>query len=496
MMKFPQFTLYIWFLILSNVLYAQKYDTVQIKQMLDDTELIINTAPSKAISLSQKIHKYSLEANFEYGQIESQVNIAHCYSYLKQFEKTIEAASKAENLAVKFKDYYGLTDALRLKALAYSSLGYHSNAKETNKQGLEATYKISELDLAYGQRGLLYESYATILFNEDASIDSITYYDKKSIESYLKVNKNDAPELLTSGYVNLASDFLAAKQLDSAEFYYKKAQKLAETLDKDYDKIQILCDLGVICQFRGNHKRAIVYLQDAILAAKKFKDPYALKNIYQHISKSYEAVGNYKNAVENIKLYTVLNDSLLNSEKKGLITPMKQIIKDKESDFKKTRKNLYIIISISVLFIVICLYGGMFFYRKFKKEKLTAHQIEKLLNEKMEQINSVQPNVESEKINDGDLKHVVELAINDEPGFFIKFQELYPEFTKKLLKIAPSLIATELKFSAYLKLDFSTKEIARYTNLSVRAVEAKKYRLRKKLNIPTEVDTNIWISKI
>jgi DNA-binding CsgD family transcriptional regulator len=43
-----------------------------------------------------------------------------------------------------------------------------------------------------------------------------------------------------------------------------------------------------------------------------------------------------------------------------------------------------------------------------------------------------------------------------------------------------------MKLSAYLRMNLSTKEIAQLMNISVRGVEISRYRLRKKLAIPTE----------
>ena len=44
--------------------------------------------------------------------------------------------------------------------------------------------------------------------------------------------------------------------------------------------------------------------------------------------------------------------------------------------------------------------------------------------------------------------------------------------------------ATDLRFCALLRLNLSTKDIAQMTNLTIRGVEAARYRLRKKLDIP------------
>jgi DNA-binding CsgD family transcriptional regulator len=47
-----------------------------------------------------------------------------------------------------------------------------------------------------------------------------------------------------------------------------------------------------------------------------------------------------------------------------------------------------------------------------------------------------------------------------------------------------------LKLSAYLRMNLSSKEVAQLMNISVRGVEISRYRLRKKLQLPTE--TNLF----
>ncbi len=47
----------------------------------------------------------------------------------------------------------------------------------------------------------------------------------------------------------------------------------------------------------------------------------------------------------------------------------------------------------------------------------------------------------------------------------------------------PSLTPVDLRFCALLRLNLSTKDIAKFTSLTVRGVETARYRLRKKLDI-------------
>ena len=57
--------------------------------------------------------------------------------------------------------------------------------------------------------------------------------------------------------------------------------------------------------------------------------------------------------------------------------------------------------------------------------------------------------------------------------FFTNLKERYPDLTPG-----------DLRLCALLRLNMPTKDMARMQNLSVRGVEAARYRLRKKLNLP------------
>jgi DNA-binding CsgD family transcriptional regulator len=72
--------------------------------------------------------------------------------------------------------------------------------------------------------------------------------------------------------------------------------------------------------------------------------------------------------------------------------------------------------------------------------------------------------------------------------FAAYFDNTHSDFLKAIKKVHPLLSAHELKLCAYLKMNLSSKEIAQLLNISVRGVEISRYRLRKKLRIPTEIN--------
>jgi len=72
--------------------------------------------------------------------------------------------------------------------------------------------------------------------------------------------------------------------------------------------------------------------------------------------------------------------------------------------------------------------------------------------------------------------------------FAVHFDNTHSDFLKALREAHPQLSPHELKLCAYLRMNLSSKEIAQLLNISVRGVEISRYRLRKKLMLPTEVN--------
>ncbi|WP_121487801.1 helix-turn-helix transcriptional regulator [Chryseobacterium sp. 7] len=90
---------------------------------------------------------------------------------------------------------------------------------------------------------------------------------------------------------------------------------------------------------------------------------------------------------------------------------------------------------------------------------------------------------------------IMALAKSNSPRLLNKFRLVYPDFFKKLSDIQPILKNSELIFCIYLKLNMTTKEIATYIFVTPKAIQNRKNRIRKKLNIPSEFDIYKWFNE-
>ena len=95
----------------------------------------------------------------------------------------------------------------------------------------------------------------------------------------------------------------------------------------------------------------------------------------------------------------------------------------------------------------------------------------------------------SEKLKVNSLKRTISSSIDDESNwenFQVHFDQKNDNFFQKLKKIDSKLNESYLLFCSYVKMGKSNKEIAELMNISVAAVEKRKYRLKKKWCINSE----------
>lgn len=76
------------------------------------------------------------------------------------------------------------------------------------------------------------------------------------------------------------------------------------------------------------------------------------------------------------------------------------------------------------------------------------------------------------------------------------FNEVHDEFFKKLKMICPSISPSELRLAACLRMNLSSKEMAPVLGISVRGIEIKRYRLRKKLELDNDANLTEYMMAV
>jgi len=190
--------------------------------------------------------------------------------------------------------------------------------------------------------------------------------------------------------------------------------------------------------------------------------------------------------------------------------------------FTKLAIAIYILSFLILLLLVHDLYKRYYTKQKLKlvtenkkqfalKELENEREIMKLNNEKLIQdlesknrelatstmsiikkneiLNTIKKELKKFTLEDGNFKNVekiIDKHLNNKDDwkhFEEAFNNVDKNFLKKLKSKHSKLTPHDLRFCAYLRLNLSSKEIAPLLNISVRSVEIKRYRLRKKLSL-------------
>lgn len=76
------------------------------------------------------------------------------------------------------------------------------------------------------------------------------------------------------------------------------------------------------------------------------------------------------------------------------------------------------------------------------------------------------------------------------------FDEVHIDFFQRLKEKFSQLSPKDLRLCAYIRMNIPTKEIATLLNISDRGVEISRYRLRKKIELPREINLSTFLSNI
>ena len=87
------------------------------------------------------------------------------------------------------------------------------------------------------------------------------------------------------------------------------------------------------------------------------------------------------------------------------------------------------------------------------------------------------------------LSHLIDMEISSENDWAVfeeNFNSVHEAFLRKMRQNFPELTPGDLRLAAYLKMNLSSKEIAPLLGISLRGVENKRYRLRRKMGLPND----------
>ncbi len=462
---------------------AQDYTSKKIDSILVGTFQLADR--NRALRIGLDSYKTSENIGYYLGKAKSLKVIINSYLGLGEQQKGLEAADKLLELANKENDYYHSVQALIAKTLAYSYLGFFEKAYETSKNAENLCKKVTDNDEFYSSMGQIYAGRSEIMNLQYESPQKTIKNDLKSVEYYNKIKDiKKRNGWLAIQYSSVGYTYIDLDKHKEAIYYNRKAYQLAKAENDSINQAFGLYGIGNTYLEMNKTDSSIYYYKQAVPIFEKAQDIYRLQYIYDDLATIYERLGEDKLYSYYSKKSKELYDIIRKKEKIETDNISKNIINNEKTSWYKS---MFFIIAGIVALLIIKMYFTIKYFKRYRREKRKRERTKFHLLEKEKVLNQLES-----KVNDS-FTELLELAKSNDSSFLSRFKEVYPNFYNKLSTHYPDMTSGQLKFCALLKLNFSTKEIAHFSHISVRSVEMKKSRLRKQLNIPSDVDLNNWM---
>lgn len=474
-----------WILVLFPIItFSQNFQKQKIESLLsriNNKAYYMRLSEEEKLQISSQLYNLSKETDYKKGILIARMKEIQVYITKVDTNSTLKLVAETLPLAKELNDYDNYAYLIEVKARALSLSKDYDEARENFSKALQISALIRSPDTLHLRNvsiytGLLdYALEASQVFNKKAYNDSAIYFGHKAYQEAKQI-KTGSFKYLSIGQ---AAQFLGGSYISLGEM--EKGEKLLDEAEAALEKSYYPVNIAAIYVYRGdyelkknNDNKALKYFDKALEMGKKHKLPMVGVNVYPILIEYYKKLGNTEKQLYYTEKNSELRDSLATINQYALITQKKL---DKNTEHKPHGfSNWNRIVTESLVVLV----GAIFCFYIIRKRKKLSVGPELIENKRFE----------SEK-----LTILLNLAKNNDKQFLIAFQETYPKLYHKLLEFS-ELTPSDLELCAFLKLNLQTKEIATYKKTTVGAVDNRKYRLRKKLNLAEKINLYKWIETL
>ena len=488
--------LFLLFLIFNlGILYSQEKRTKKeidsITNVLWDSKLFNN----ERLARLTELYYQAKEIDYEEGQIKLLKRIVEIKSSYSDFISALQYLKYLKSLSLSVQQYEEYTYANCLEAKIFFMDKNYSQAKKVLNLAERYLYKIPDQEK---RRKAKTEIYIYQWYNFEKSklpkssyADSLLSISKKLYNEAVLIENNHqrAKSVLFSANL-MVNSLILLKRYEEAIKYLKIARRELKTfgevtyLGADYYEAKGDVEYNFKNINGSSNDSALASYNKAIKIGEQLQYTARTKELYSKVAKIYGEKKDPKSQILFLEKSRDLKDSIETQQNKGLneLKPILYAINNKEETDEKTPQSKTILYALVIIFTtVLSGIGVLKIHQRKKKIKVKTPEIlpEKNLLPKTNPYN-----------------HLISLALNNDSSFYLTFLGVFPDFSEKLLGINPLVKISDIEFCAYIKLNLETKQIAIIKKISVRAVEGKKYRIRKKLGISADENMYIWFSKL
>jgi len=266
-------------------------------------------------------------------------------------------------------------NSLRDLVMAYGDLGYHLKRQDLAKGRrymLKAIHLAEKQDMKQALTSL-YDNYG-IMLHMAGKLDSAYAYYLRSLN--LKRSLNDSVGISYS-LIHLATLFLEQKNFAEARKYLEESDAFRQRYGGSYEKLENLITWGEFYRDTGQLDSAVILFERAVNYPAASDRPQALQYCLGELAQLHEKQGNLRQALEYLKRFQVLKDSLASAKTNARIAQLQIEYETEKKDRELARKELKIqernaLLAVTALIALLFMVagGGLFWFQRVEIKRI------------------------------------------------------------------------------------------------------------------------------
>ncbi len=526
------------------IIFYQASAIEKCEQLINDgVSLMENREHYESIETLMKAIKLAEENKWNRELFLAKNNIGANYSMMFDYEEALNYYLAAYEIALKHLDSDHEIIIMNNIAILY----FHERNYEKAKEFFQRAYSTAKKN-EIGTNSARYGINLALVLNKTNELDKGLGIIKKNIP----VVENDK-ELNVLANLALAENYYLGGEGRVSKKILLELKQFTEGFDNKEHRLMLLNLLTRVYEDENNLKSALKYAEMAREIPSGVDNKIVvfenLSNLHKRL-KNYDLALSYKDSViiskNNWNEY--LNKGIIESNKiKFDVLNYQRDIAEKQQLLIYQRKLFFSVGAVLIIFFVIIYWNLKNISIKNKQRKrITELELEQEVIKSNELESRLKKNDAIKKLEQEKLKNEIEgknrklsvkaihLASRNEliekvlqnmmklpdisgnevlteqihslkshlkteshwDSFFKHFEEVNPDFLKRLNQKHPNLISTEIRFLSYVYMNLSTKEIAALLNITPKACSKRKERLLKKLNVSKELSLYSYLLAI
>lgn len=330
---------------------------------------------------------------------------------------------------------------------------------------------------------------------------------------------------------NKGYTYFSQKKYDIAkpllEFDYRTSKQYNEIANAAH-ALQMIARLNLI---QGKKDSALLQVKEALRMLQQQPQPlpHFLQDVYYATADVYRVLGNSDSFYHYSQLYNNIHDSIeravansrleiarLRLDNQSNVSAIRDLQKEKDIELQERNYIIAAIVLVAIVGLLIInrqrlksrFHQQLAFQQRVAAEKELTSAKEQLdmftqsIIEKTRVIEQLEQQVATKALTDeqqqlaSELSRQTILTEEDWEKFKTLFEKIYPGFFLKLKELVPDITLAEKRMASLIRLHLNTKQMASMLGISTDSVYKIRQRLRKRLQLNDELDTETFLTKI